>query len=91
KGVEVSDGRTRWSASVLPLRNMTDRTGAGDAFGSGFVASLLKHPNDIERAIQFASANATGVLTAWGAAGGLLKKSDSPLKWGKLKIRKKKA
>lgn len=88
KGVEVSDGKTLWSAGILPTKKMVDRTGAGDAFGSGFVASLIKKPNDIEYAIQLASANATGVLTKWGASNGLLKKGDSPTKYGTLKIKK---
>ena len=87
-GVEVSDGKTIWSAGVLPLRKMVDRTGAGDAFGSAFIAALIKRPDDIEYAIQLASANATGVLTQWGATNGLLTKDDFPSKWGKLKIKK---
>ncbi len=87
EGVEVSDGKTIWSAEVLPLEKVVDRTGAGDAFGSGFVAALIQKPGDIEHAIQFASANATGVLTAWGATNGLLKKDDSPFKHGKLNIK----
>ena len=86
--MEVSDGKTRWSSGVLPLKRVVDRTGAGDAFGSGLVAALIKKPGDIEYAIQFASANATGVLTQWGASKGLLKKSDSPTKYGTLQIKK---
>ena len=87
-GVEVSDGKTLWSSGVLSMKKIVDRTGAGDAFGSGFVAALMKKPGDIESAMQFASANATGVLKQWGASNGLLKKGDSPLKWGALKIKK---
>ena len=88
-GVEVSNGKTLWSAGVLPLRKeeIIDRTGAGDAFGSGFVAALMRKPNNIEYAMQFASANATGVLTRWGANHGLLKKGDSPNKYGVLEIK----
>lgn len=91
EGVEVSDGENIWSAGVLPLpkEKLVDRTGAGDAFGSGFVSSLINHPGDIERAIQFASANATGLLTKWGATRGLLKKRESLNKYGKLKITRK--
>jgi len=88
KGVEVSDGKVRWSAGILKTGKIIDRTGAGDAFGSGFVAALLKKPEDIEYAIQFASSNATGTLSEWGATNGLLKKGDSPFKWGKLRIKK---
>jgi sugar/nucleoside kinase (ribokinase family) len=90
KGVDISNGKTLWSAGVLSLdkNEIIDRTGAGDAFGSGFVAALMKKPSDIEHAIQFASANATGVLTKWGANHGLLKKADLPTKYGKLEIKK---
>lgn len=95
KGVEVSDGKRIWSAGVLPLKKVVDRTGAGDAFGSGFVAALMRKsslagrkPDNMEDAIQFASANSTGVLTQWGATNGLLKKGDSPMEYGKLKIKK---
>ena len=91
QGVEVSDGTTKWSAGVLPLKNVIDRTGAGDAFGSAFVASIIQKPNEVEQAIQLASANATSVLTEYGAANGLLKKGSSRSKWGKLKIKKTKA
>lgn len=88
KGVVVSDGKTMWSSGALPLKKIVDRTGAGDAFGSGFVAALMKKPGDIEHALQFASANATGVLSEWGANHGLLLKTDSPIKYGTLKIKK---
>ncbi|MEK7510579.1 MAG: carbohydrate kinase family protein [Patescibacteria group bacterium] len=88
KGVEVSDGKTIWSAGVVPLKKIIDRTGAGDAFGSGFVVAFMRKPGDIEYAIQFASANATSVLTQWGATNGLLKKEDSMYQWGRLNIKK---
>jgi sugar/nucleoside kinase (ribokinase family) len=88
KGVEVSDGKTRWSAGILPLKKIADRTGAGDAFGSGFISALMKKPGDMEYAILFASANATGVLTEWGAENGLLKKGDSAYKYGTLQVKR---
>ena len=49
-----------------------DRTGAGDAFGSGFVASLARGQG-IEDALSFGSANATGVVTQIGSKPGILK------------------
>ena len=87
QGVRVSDGTYRWSAGTLKESQMIDRTGAGDAFGSGFVSAIIKGKS-VEDAIQLASANATGVLGMWGANKGLLGKRDSPYKYGKLKITK---
>lgn len=50
---------------------VVDRTGAGDAFGSGFVAALaIGLP--IEDALTLGSANATSVVTKIGAKPGIL-------------------
>ena len=49
-----------------------DRTGAGDAFGSGFIASLARG-GTIEDALSFGSANATGVVAQVGAKTGILR------------------
>jgi len=51
---------------------VVDRTGAGDAFGSGFVAALAKGLA-IEDALSLASANATSVVAQMGAKTGILK------------------
>ena len=48
-----------------------DRTGAGDAFGSGFVAALAKGLA-IEDALTLGSANATSVVTKIGSKPGIL-------------------
>jgi ribokinase len=85
-GVTVSDGRTRWRAGTLKERRRVDRTGAGDAFGSGFVAGLIEREGDIPYAIQLGSANATSKLEHIGAQEGLLRKGESIFQWGKLKI-----
>lgn len=41
KGLVVSDGAHRYRAGIFADNGAKDRTGAGDAFGSGFVAGLL--------------------------------------------------
>lgn len=41
-GVMVSDGVRLYRAGVFRERRLLDRTGAGDAFGSGFVAGLMR-------------------------------------------------
>jgi sugar/nucleoside kinase (ribokinase family) len=63
---------------------VVDRTGAGDSFGSGFVSSIISG-NDIKKALELASANATGCLQEWGAKNGLLKKKD---KFKRIKVEK---
>src|SRR3989344_7825935 len=75
-GVAVSDGKNIYRAGI-PDSPVIERTGAGDAFSSGFVAEYIKS-DDIEKAIQFATANASSVVSKFGAKGGILKKDD----WG---------
>jgi ribokinase len=76
KGVVVSDGQNLYSAGI-PESDLVDRTGAGDAFGSGFVAGWIEK-QDIAYAIQLGTANATACLQELGAVNGLLKKGE----WG---------
>jgi sugar/nucleoside kinase (ribokinase family) len=42
KGVTVSDGENLYKAGIFKEQKIVDRTGAGDAFGSGFVGGLIK-------------------------------------------------
>ncbi|HEX9679705.1 MAG TPA: carbohydrate kinase family protein [Candidatus Saccharimonadales bacterium] len=59
-----------------------DRTGAGDAFGSGLVAALARGQS-LAEAVKFASANSTSVVGQIGAKAGILDKDvvlhDMPL------------
>jgi len=87
-GVSVSDGESHWEAGVVKEPKFVDRTGAGDAFGSGFTSAIMRR-GTIEDAIQLGSANAAADLGQWGANKGLLTKKDSPNKFGKVKITKK--
>jgi len=75
-GVAVSDGKTIYHAGV-PDSPIVERAGAGDAFSSGFIVEYA-HSGDIVKAIQFATANASSVVTQYGAKAGILKKDD----WG---------
>lgn len=77
EGVSVSDGQNIYRAGI-PESGYVDRTGSGDAFGSGFVSAIIQGKN-IEDAIQLATANATSVVQEIGAKNGLLKKGE----WGK--------
>lgn len=56
---------------------VVDRTGAGDAFSSGFVAKIASGAK-LQNALVFASANATSVVTQVGAKAGILA-ADSQL------------
>jgi len=87
EGSLVSDGKHIFEAkvpSVLPL----EKTGAGDAFGSGFLSGLLEK-NNIEYALQLATANATSCIQKIGAKNGLLKKGEWG-SWPKVKVKKTK-
>ena len=76
EGVVVSDGKNIYRAGV-PDSPIVERTGAGDAFASGFVTEYIR-AGDVSKAIQFATANASSVVTQYGGKAGILKKDD----WG---------
>ena len=76
EGVVVSDGKNIYRAGV-PDSAVVERTGAGDAFSSGFVSEMIRS-GDIIKAIQFATANASSVVTQFGGKAGILKNGD----WG---------
>ncbi|NCQ02884.1 carbohydrate kinase family protein, partial [Candidatus Wolfebacteria bacterium] len=102
KGVLVSDGKNIYKAGIFKGR-LVDRTGAGDAFGSGFVAGLIHEignwkleignlpPKAVEYAIRLGSANATSVIESIGAKEGILTRQEfekSP-RWKNLLIKVK--
>lgn len=91
-GVTISDGRFVYKAPIFREKKLVDRTGAGDAFGSGFVAGLLRKNENIEYAIRFALANATSVVERLGATEGILTKHDfdKASRFKTIKITKKK-
>jgi len=100
KGVLVSDGTRIYQAKALRDRKVIDRTGAGDAFASGFVAGLIHEignwkleirnlpPKTVEYAIHLGSANATSVIEHIGAKEGILTKKElqNP-RWRFLKVK----
>lgn len=81
-GVMATDGEQIVKAGTYEDVPVVDRTGAGDAFGSGFVAWHAQGKS-LEEAITFASANATSVVSKIGATPGILhqhaKLHDMPL------------
>ncbi|HTP57235.1 MAG TPA: carbohydrate kinase family protein [Candidatus Paceibacterota bacterium] len=74
-GVLVSDGHFVYSADI-PNQEVVERTGAGDAFHSGFLAEYMRTGN-IEKAVQFGTANASSVVMQFGAKAGILTKGES--------------
>jgi ribokinase len=86
-GIIVSDGKNLYRAGVFKEKRHIDRTGAGDAFGSGFVAGLIR-TGKIEQAIRLGSANATSMVEHLGAKAGILTRSQflREKRWKSLKI-----
>ena len=72
-GVTASDGKTIVRAGMYEDVKVIDRTGAGDAFGSGFLSHWAKGKS-LKDAIVFGSANSTSVVTKIGAKAGILYK-----------------
>ena len=70
-GVVASDGKTIVTAGMYEDVPVIDRTGAGDAFGSGFLSQWAQGKS-LEESLLFASANSTSVVGAIGAKPGIL-------------------
>lgn len=97
-GVWVSDGKIIYKSGIYKEKKVVDRTGAGDAFGSGFLAGLLRKsgegaeifsPEAIEYAIRLGSANATSVVEHIGAKNIILTQEDfEDKRWENLEIKR---
>ncbi len=72
-GVCASDGKTIIRAGMYQDVKVIDRTGAGDAFGSGFLSQWAQGVG-LKDSIVFASANSTSVVRYIGAKTGILQK-----------------
>lgn len=72
KGVYVSDSDKIYRAPQYKKVKVLDRTGAGDAFGSGFIAGLALDKS-LAEAVTLGSANATSVVQYYGSKQGILK------------------
>ena len=72
--VEQPDGKTKLKGYQLPIYETTkvrDTTGAGDAFGSGFLAAWAAGKT-FRQSLVFAAANAAAVIQKLGAKAGIL-------------------
>ncbi|MFA6135943.1 MAG: carbohydrate kinase family protein [Candidatus Paceibacterota bacterium] len=85
-GSWVSDGKNVYKSGIFKEKKVVDRTGAGDAFGSGFVLAIIRatdnqrltiyNKNQIREALRMANANATSVIERIGATEGILSKDE---------------
>ncbi len=73
-GSYVYDGQRYLHCGVLPV-DAFERTGAGDAFGSGFLASMIKG-NSVDDSLFWGTVNSSSVIGYTGAQRGLLKSEE---------------
>ncbi len=72
KGVTAFDRKNIFRIKTEAKKNIKDTIGAGDAFGSAFLAGIILK-SDISFGLQLGTANARAVLEKIGAKKGLLK------------------
>lgn len=84
-GVAATDGKTYVRAGIYDDVPVLDRTGAGDAFGSGFTCKWAQGVS-LRQAVVFASANSTSVVGYIGAKAGILKR-DAKLHDMKMEVK----
>ena len=73
-GSYIFDGTRYFKAGVFPI-DAYERTGAGDAFGSGVLAAVMKG-KDLKEALLWGSANSASVIGYVGSQKGLLTEVD---------------
>lgn len=71
-GAYASDSRQIYHLDIYP-GEVVERTGAGDAFGSGMLAALV-HKQTLVEAMRWGNANSTSVVQYIGAREGLLER-----------------
>ncbi len=69
RGAYATDGQQMWKMPIYPFTPIA-RTGAGDAYSSGFLAAIIKGKG-ILTAMQWGAANAGKVVQCFGAQNGL--------------------
>jgi sugar/nucleoside kinase (ribokinase family) len=76
-GSFVFDGTRYLKCGILPV-DAYERTGAGDSFGSGVLAALIKG-RGFEEALIWGTVNSASVIGYTGGQRGLLKEEDLPV------------
>ncbi len=75
RGAYVFDGENKYYEKAI-TRVEKDTTGAGDAFGSTFIAGLILFRGNVKRALRSAIVNSSSVVGQVGAQNGLLSRSS---------------
>lgn len=70
-GALATNGEETYRLGVYEQGTLRDRTGAGDAFGSGFLAKWADS-SDFEASLRYAAANASKVTQHYGAKTGII-------------------
>ena len=69
-GVYIANKKDEFHLPSIPTK-IAEKTGAGDAFASGFIAAIM-YDKDLETAAEWGVRNASSVMTIIGAQNGLL-------------------
>lgn len=77
KGATVYNGEEYYHQKS-PNDHPVDTTGAGDCFGSSFIAGLHKYKGDIKKSLELAQYNVNSLVQHVGAQQGFLKWRDLP-------------
>ena len=70
KGSYASDSKNYFSLPASTIKAVA-KTGAGDAYTSGFLSAMIRNKS-VEAAMQWGTANSSGVIQQFGAQKGLL-------------------
>jgi sugar/nucleoside kinase (ribokinase family) len=76
-GVVVTENGKIYEAKTSNFK-VIDETGAGDAFGSGFISGLINR-SDTQYCVKLGLVNAKYAISTRGATTGLLSKKDNYL------------
>ena len=73
-GAYITDGKTNLFSPIINTKPV-DETGAGDSFGSTFIAGQIHHLS-LEQSLSWAIHNSASVVSQFGAKPGLLRLKD---------------